>query len=585
MSIRATPRLLACLGGLLGAVPMQAHAGAAAVGMLQAPPPDSAAVARAARRAQYRFEVLRRAALPLVEARGAPECEARTGRYCYWHDGSAKPPDPREQPRVTSGRTELLRTLDSLARLVPADSWIAGQRVRYRLDAGDTTDAVRVAERECRSDLWWCAALQGHARHAAGDHPAAAHAFDVALSMMDAERRCDWDDPSVLLDPDARDRLRKLPCEARAAAAERIWWLATPLFTRAANDLRTEFHARHTAAILEANARHVYATSWGWDTRELLLRYGAPIWWTRERRFGAAGVTSADLVGHEATPSFSFLPAARLLFDDSAIAHPGDWDLERRRPPSRYAPSYVSSWTTAAAQVARFIRGDSLLVVAAYSARHDTLLRAPVAHLAVSPAPVAAHHVSPGVASHAGVLELRLPRHALRSAGLASVEVVDTAARAVARHRTGIAPLAGGRLTTSDLLLHRPLEPATRAATLAVVAPHALDGTTVTAPRIGLYWETYGVPAEGELLDVALTLERTNTPWLRRAAARVGLASRITPLRIRWRETPDGEGGAAPRSVVVNVGALARGEYQVTLTVRGSDGTVATSRRHITVAR
>ena len=44
--------------------------------------------------------------------------------------------------------------------------WIAGQRVRYLLEAGDEDGAVAAA-RACRAERWWCAALEGLALHEA----------------------------------------------------------------------------------------------------------------------------------------------------------------------------------------------------------------------------------------------------------------------------------------------------------------------------------------------------------------------------------------------------------------------------------
>lgn len=573
-----------CLVAVLMVAGAGGHA-AARVPEVQGIGSDSAAVAGAARRAQARFETVRRAGFPIEEGRGAPACETVTGRFCYWHDDGARPPDRRERPQVAEARRRLVAVLDSLAVLSPQDGWIAGQRVRYRLDGGDTTGAVRIAARECAPRGWWCAALAGYALHVAGDDEAAAAAYDSALATMDSVRRCEWETPAVALPPDDRRRLLAIPCSARAAAVARIWWLATPLLSRRANDFRVEYHARQVAALLESDARHLYDTSWGWDTRELLLRYGWPVWWTRERRPAAGPGASPTLVGHEASPSFSFMPSSRIAFDTRTIARDDDWSLRQERPHSRYAPGYARSWSSADAQVARFLRGDALLVVAAFAAPRDTMLNGPCARLVVSPAAGHAGFVSPPVTSTAGVLQVTLPHASLPAPGLASVELVDTATRAVARHRTGLAPLPHTGLRMSDLLLHAALDVPTRAAGLDAVAPHALHGTTVRDRRVAIYWETYGLAPGGEVIDVGITVEPVGVTWARRAAARIGIAHRPAPVAIRWQEAPDPAGGAAVRSVVVDLGALARGAYRVTVTVRRGNGTRASSERVITVAR
>jgi hypothetical protein len=73
--------------------------------------------------------------------------------------------------------------------------------------------------------------------------------------------------------------------------------------------------------------------------------------------------------------------------------------------------------------------------------------------------------------------------------------------------------------------------------------------------------------------------------WVRRTAARIGIADRVMPFDIRWQEVPDRAGGAAARSVAVDLGALAPGDYRLTLAARRSDGTRAASAREITVPR
>lgn len=178
-----------------------------------------------------------------------------------------------------------------------------------------------------------------------------------------------------------------------------------------------------------------------------------------------------------------------------------------------------------------------------------------------------------------------MPLAGLPRIGLASLEIVDSAAQAVARYRTGITAPDRGRIAVSDLLLHRPLDAGVGVPGLVSVMQAALPRLRVTLDRVAFYWETYGVDAGGEMLDVGLELERTRTPWLARAAARVGLATRATPLKIRWRESPGASHGAAARTVTVNLADLAPGEYRVTLAVRADDGSAARTSRLIVVAR
>ncbi len=238
---------------------------------------DSAALLRHARRAQAEFERIRVLQLPFASAPPVAECDERIGRFCYWHDAS---PDslPAEPAAVGRGRERLLRVLDSAARAMPGDDWLAGQRVRYLVDAGRTGEALAAA-RDCRAVRWWCEALEGFARHAAGDFPGADSAYRSALLDMPADERCRWTDLSAVLAEPLRRRYRRLACEERAAFEARLWWLAQPLLARSGNDRRTEHFARRTMAHLLRHAASPYGTLGGEDLTELIVRYGWPERW------------------------------------------------------------------------------------------------------------------------------------------------------------------------------------------------------------------------------------------------------------------------------------------------------------------
>ncbi len=547
--------------------------------------PDSAGAIAAARRAQRRFEGVRRAALPIQERRGGSPCEVHLGRYCYWYDSTSQPPVPREGEGVTMARHLLLAALDSLGAVSPADAWIVGQRVRYRLDALDTAGAVINAESACHVTGWWCDALRGYALHFAGEHDAAGRAFDRALAAMGEEDRCAWENPAAVLPRPARDHVQGMACDERRAAASRLWWLASPQLGRAGNDVRTEFFARRVESLLEEDARLIYAVRSSWDTNELLLRYGGSSWWTRERSMTISGPSEPQLVGHGRSPAFNFLPSPRAVLDAGARVRNADWQPSQPTPAMRYAPSYLAWWRDGSAQVARLRRGDTLLVIAAFEAPDDSMLGDPVAQLVLSPGPGRMRFASRQVHALRGVLEVRMPRAASDGEVLASVEIVDHPRRAMARHREIIGDTGRGRLALSDLLLHRPLAQPPAVLGLDAVLADVLPATSVAAERVGVYWETYGVAAAGELLDVALTIERLDAPWMRRAAARLGLADRITPVHIRWQESPRADGGAPARSMAVSLANLANGEYRVTLRVRGDDGAEAVSQREVRVRR
>ena len=529
---------------------------------------------------------MRRAALPVVDGRGEQRCDVTDGAFCYWYDSTTRPPDKSEPRRVIAARGTLLAVLDSLGARAPDAGEIVGQRVRYRLDAGDTTEAIRIAESECAAARWWCGMLAGFARHAASDFHGAEAAFDDALAAMDPGARCRWEDLSPLLPSEARSRHRARSCAEREAAARRIWWLATPLLSADANDFRTEFLARRTAAALES---HVASLGSGPSRRgggEISLRYGRPEWWTRERPSPAMGTTTPHIVSHERVPSFAFIPDARILDDTTTLPVAGDWHTAGAMPSSRYAPVYARSWREIPAQVARLLRGDSMLVVASFDVTGDPAMTAPVASLAVSGGPREGTARSRRVMTGRGVLTVAVPRRDLRGVGVASIEIVDTAARAVARHRAGVAALPDLPLTVSDLLLFTPAPSADRGRAMPYlddVAARAITDLRVHTPELGVYWEAYGASIRGPV-TMSLTVERTGRSWLERAGVRAGVVSRDRPLEIRWQDTPPAPGVPATRSVIVNLARLTNGEYRIRLEVRG-DGLSATSERTVSLDR
>src|SRR3989442_13596259 len=79
------------------------------------------------------------------------------------------------------------------------------------------------------------------------------------------------------------------------------------------------------------------------------------------------------IAGHETTPGFHFLPAARAVLDPAA-AREADFAPQAPRPRELYGPRYATAFTTPTHQSAVLRRGDTALVVAAYDLPGDTLI-------------------------------------------------------------------------------------------------------------------------------------------------------------------------------------------------------------------
>lgn len=531
---------------------------------------DSARDLRRALGAQSSFERTRRAHLPYTSGSGG-RCDVRLGRFCWWYDGGM-PSFPPEAEAIGRRRGELLAELDQLAAKYPGDDLLVGLRVHYRVDGRAPAAADSVA-RACRASAWWCAALVGYAAHARGDGIRADSAFTVAVALMPAEQACAWRDIAPLLNDDDRDVYEHRACDQRGALETRYWLFSRPQLATPSNEWRNEFHARRVLNWLGARAETPHLMRWGNDAAELVLRYGWPAAWSRYQT-STVGTTDPGIVGHDPSPSFSFAPASALRDSLRALA-PDAWDLDAQRSEARYAPPLVKRVARASLQVARFRRGDSTLVVGAYAATDDSLL-APVGSIAVAGID-GAPMVSATDTGRVGRMRVMIGSAPV----LAGAEVTDTARRTLARVRIGFVVAAdSGRLALSDLLVYRAGD--APAPSLDSALARAIPGDTASRSRpIGLFWETYGVAAEGEPMDVAVSVERVDHSWIRTTRQRLGLTPVDTPIRIQWSAMrPPGE-SAASHAISLDLANLDSGRYRVTLRIVPLDGVPISTTREI----
>jgi hypothetical protein len=163
---------------------------------------------------------------------------------------------------------------------------------------------------------------------------------------------------------------------------------------------------------------------------------------------------------------------------------------------------------------------------------------------------------------------------------LVGVEVTDTVTRTLGRARALYARTPDARgLALSDILLYRSGESPPLSLDSALAS--AIPGDTISRTRpVGIYWETYGAPAGAEAIDIAITVERIDRSWLRSARQRVHLAAKDSPLRILWSDArPPEPGGAAPRTVSLDLANLEPGRYRLTVEMsRANEPPASTSR-------
>jgi hypothetical protein len=533
---------------------------------------------REARDAQRDFESYRRFRLPRVVPRGGG-CDVTIGRFCYWDDNRDSPL-PAERESVTRARERLRASLDSLGALDSSSDYIAGQSVRYALEAGDPVAASELLE-GCAATPWWCDALRGLAWHRAGNEARSAAAYDSALAAMPDAVRCEWLDVEKWLPPGTH-LWSGGDCAERERMGARVLWLAAPLLTWRPEATRDELLARRTLLRVLRGTSTPHRIGWGSDLVEIALRFGWPDSWAREdEAINSIATPEIRVVGHEPTPSFSFIPDREAL-ESPLEASPDAWQLTgNRKPPMRYSPGWLTVIDTLPVQIARFLRagGDSMVVVAAFDARStfadsEAHPRA-AALLAVSADSTLA--ASEAARDSSGAIVLAGARRPV----LAAVEVLDSARSRAARWRGSVQPLDSSALV-SDILVGLAVGGAPPPILLDSAASRAIAALVVSAgDTIALYWESYAHATRDHPARVALRLVPLSSGFFGRVAHALGLEHQEPPVSLAWDDA--GRAGFEPgRALRVAIPDVPDGSYRVELVIE-SGGRRGSAAREIVV--
>ncbi len=564
---------------------------------------------------QRTFESYRRFQLPRVVPRGG-NCDVTIGRFCYW-DNNDDTPLPAEREGVIRARERLRASLDSLAALDSTSDYIAGQSVRYALEAHDAQAAIAFLD-DCDATPWWCLALRGLTWHRAGSESRSTAAFDSALAIMPDAFRCEWLDVEKWLPPGTHLRDDDHDdCAGREQAARHVLWLAAPLLTWQPEATRNELLARRTLLRILRGTATPHRLGWGSDLVEVSLRFGWPDSWAREDEEVNSLVTPPGIrvVGEEPKPSFSFVPARHAL-ESPLEAAPDDWQLDgNRKPPMRYAPGWLTMIDTLPVQIARFLRGgDSMLVVAAFDARvmlADSIVataRSPDGNgseeqVASSAAPGASSTgmlgASPGTPDSAAAPRaaallavsaestLAASEAARDTSGaillastrrpvLAAVEVRDSAHSRAARWRGSVQPLDSTALL-SDILVGLAAGGAPPPILLDSAASRAIAPLVVSAgDTIALYWESYAHASTEHPARVRLRLVPLSSGFFGRVAHALGLKHKEPPVSLAWAD-PGDPGSQPGRALRVAIPDVPDGSYRIELVIEagGRQGSAA----------
>lgn len=557
---------------------------------------DIEGVVSAARGAQAAFERRRIRYLPISLGGSPDRCDEVIGRICTtWDEGEWYPED--EDPAIVRMRRELIEELDSLQAIAPSADWILGQRIWYRVEAGDAAGALEAARRCGEASAWWCAALRGFSLHALGRYEPALVAFEESLSTMDPEQAERWRFPRWSVDRDARERLEVLAGdpEERAQWVDRLWLLADPLYLAPGNDRRTEHYARWAASAMRAGARNPFLLPWGSDLEQLTVRNGWEMGWERRSRRGF--VPDDDAIGHNHPQGRDYMPPGEAV-DRIELATPESLHADRRRPRSLYAPPYAPVLLPMEAEWAVFPRGETTVVVASSFLPEDTTyhvdhehprpwmepgedVRAPDRIGLFVVDPLSGTVWSDEVTGRSqGSLAVEVPSGEM----WISIESWSPSRRRAGRLRAGVPerrPLEDLAML-SDLVLLRPggEEPST----LEEAVPRMLPRAEVEAGEpFAIGWEVAGLGFRDETLEFGLSVERVDRGFLSKIGGFLGLSDRPPPLELGWEEPSPDRPGHEFRYLALDLPPLEPGLYRVRLVLRTLDRSDAVTERTIRI--
>lgn len=561
---------------------------------------DSTTLVREAREAQASFEAFRGERIPPTTRTGPGRCDVRIGRICHWFGGAEEADFPSEPPETGMARQRLIGTLAETWREV-RDPWVLGQLIRYLLEDGRSGQAERLA-RDCGLvESWWCDALLGYVLHLRGDFVAAEEAFGKALRGVPETERDRWMTPRFILSGSAEEGIRAAAEDERARHRDRLWRFSNPLFLVDGNDRLTEHYTRLVAARMGEDAAHPFQIPWEEDLEEALVRYGRNIGWSRVRSppRGLNLEDTRNVVGHHDPASRGYLFPEEFL-ESPADVPPEAWITTPREARTWYAAPYAPDFRGLETQVARFRRGDSLLVAGAY--RPDA--RSPLAELPGAepgrrdpfgslgePEPGAGRDGGPVEAAlflvpedggeifrvegeaREGVFTLQAPTGRYVS----SVEVFDRDGRAAWRARQGITQtrLNRGIAGISDVIVLR--EGAGVPGDLDEAIPLMRPGIRVGRnERFVLAWEVYGLAVE-ERARITIGFSAGRPGFLRRVGEFLGVVDPDVPVEVSFDETAPDEVQIVFRAIEMQLPSLEPGEYtlHVQLELPGREPAIA----------
>jgi hypothetical protein len=571
---------------------------------------DSTALVEEAHKHQKDFEQLRASMIPLSPM-PAGRCEDMIGRICMWWGGEQEGDVPPEFQQVVDGRTDLIEFLTHANEQIH-DPWITGQLVRYLVQDGESLQAERVARGCALTERWWCEALLGYVLHIRGSFVDAETAYQAALDSMPPKELERWTTPGYLLQKDGKKVFEQDTPEERAKLWKLFWRLSDPLYLVPGNDRLTEHYTRLVQVRMDEDAANPQGIDWGDDMAEALIRYGRMTGYSRSRARppGMQGGRldmrdTRQVIGHNALGSRGFLFPEQFLKAPAEIP-PESWITAPRVAWTWYAPPYAPHFAELETQVARFRRGDTMLVVGAYKpgpltpaervepedkkpepefGRRGGIMN-PFDHSRQSrespprdttPPPVkivgpveTGFYLVPTEGGPAidvrgsapsGVLTLKAPQGRYVS----SLEVFDQQGKQAWRARQGVVQdsLVPGVPAVSDLMILK--RSASLPTSLAQAIPEARPGIRIEqGQRFIVVWEVYGLRVQ-EPVGVTLGFTRGRPGFLGRVGKFMGILKPSQPVNVTFQDTGPTTVQTAFRAVQIQLPKLDPGQYTLHL--------------------
>lgn len=539
-----------------------------------------------------------------------------------WKDGALV---PSLRGRAAVLRATLIARIDSALLAWPSSAMLVGQLVRFQVDQRRFDDADASAAR-CQASVWWCRGLAGYAKARRGASLDAELLYELMRAAMTPEERCRWLDVGNLLPAADAAQFAALLCAERVSAANRLWWLADPLFRVPGNE-RQVIHETRLIDValrraLDSDERYPWDTARGGDAMaKSIERYGTPT-------YAAWGGAKTDLSHSmyvrmhrsEAVDPYTTQEYTRdrvhLLPSWTATREPfgmtaSDWTLTKETDegelelnwwPDEHARINRRLLSIPEGQTALFRRQTFVSLVTAHQITHPSLADSAEfdVMLLASTAANDIDSLDQKRARFGNTVVLQSPIRT--SPFMLGVEAIGIGSTGVdARTRYAVVPPAPlSAMSANEVAISPPalIQATSEGAPLPVPDESLLDqllGSTTLGPlqrRVVVYWETYGIHAtDTATISVTMTSAQ-ELSTLRKVGMALNLASDPTrSLQIRWTEPSSQHNtrtltGPIPvqlRSLVLNLAQLAPGPYILTVGVERKGNVVATSERRVVI--